>query len=250
MKRLLMIAGLLACLMVPVLAQDWWTVYTSTQMTDVLRGAERYMADETAIDALLASVGVTSGVVNFSESVVQSLSLPLATAPSWTAGLYYAPAVTNHSAFIHGADQANASPLQVPRADTIDRLGAFVTTQGSANAVLRFCVYTDNGAGAPGTLIVDGGTVVATTGAKEVTVSASLPAGQVWVMVAAQGGAVTPPTLRGGFSGAPFSPIDTLAQMEYYTGASRLATMSGACPATYTTDGYSGWTPSVAVRVS
>jgi len=71
----------------------------------------------------------------------------------------------------------------VPNAITITKIGAELTTQGSAGAVLRLGVWSDS-SGAPGTLLSDAGTLVgdASTGSKEITLGTplALAKGMYW----------------------------------------------------------------------
>ncbi len=79
-------------------------------------------------------------------------------------------------------------PMPIPRSVTIDRIGIEVTDSAAGSPVIRLGIY-ENNAGAPGTLILDAGTVDAsTTGFKEITISQALTAGMVWLVLAQQGG--------------------------------------------------------------
>lgn len=75
---------------------------------------------------------------------------------------------------------------------TIDKLGCDVVTAGAAGAVVRLLAWADNGSGAPGTLLADGGTVSAeSTGAKSVDVNFAHAGGRLWVCAVTQGAAST-----------------------------------------------------------
>lgn len=94
-------------------------------------------------------------------------------------------------------NRASATRWDVVEAITITRLWCEVTTVGEAGSVFRLGVWADDGAGKPGALVVDGGTVAGdSTGVKEVTVSQALPVGTYWVGGAVQSAATTPPTMR------------------------------------------------------
>ena len=85
-------------------------------------------------------------------------------------------------------NKAIVSPWTVTASITITRLFVEITTS-AASTNYRIGIWNDNGYGQPGTLVLDAGTVSATsTGVKEVTVSQALSAGQYWVGGAAQGG--------------------------------------------------------------
>jgi hypothetical protein len=81
----------------------------------------------------------------------------------------------------------------------IDRLCIEVTTAGSAGAVIRLGAYAFSPTGSlpVGGLLVDGGTVDATTtGAKEITVSLNHPGGPIYLAAATQGAPTTLPVVR------------------------------------------------------
>lgn len=105
-----------------------------------------------------------------------------------------------------------AIPFYVPVAMTADRLSCEVTTAGAAGSVVRLGIYNNATNDLPGTLLLDAGTVVATsTGVKEATISQALAAGLYWLSVTAQGGTPTfrtigsnsqPPVVSSSFIGA------------------------------------------------
>lgn len=76
-----------------------------------------------------------------------------------------------------------ASPIYVPSSTTADRICLQVNT-AAATALWRLGVYADSGSMYPGALMLDAGTIDAsTTGVKEITPGAALtlPAGVYWV---------------------------------------------------------------------
>lgn len=88
-------------------------------------------------------------------------------------------------------NRLSVCPLWLPEPVTIDRIGCEVTTAGTAANVVRLGIYAaDEGPPAenwPGSLMADFGTVdVTSTGAKELAVSAQLPAGLVWLAACCQ----------------------------------------------------------------
>jgi hypothetical protein len=94
--------------------------------------------------------------------------------------------------------QVRYVPFYVHETKTFDRIACEVTTAGAGGTpVLRLAIYSDN-VGAPGTLIVDAGTVTAVgVGGKEITISQSLTAGNTyWLACVAQGATTTQPTMR------------------------------------------------------
>lgn len=79
-------------------------------------------------------------------------------------------------------------PMPIPRSLTVDRIGVEVTSSATGSPVVRLGIYEDNN-GVPGDLILDAGTVDASTPAfREITISQALTAGMVWLFCAQQGG--------------------------------------------------------------
>jgi hypothetical protein len=99
------------------------------------------------------------------------------------------------------------SPVYFPRPTAVDQIRAQVTTAGAAGAVVRLGIYRQNPAtGLPGTLLLDAGTVDATTtGVKTISVSETIT-GMVWCVVVTQ---VVTATLRS----------STAVNQGYYGGA-------------------------------
>jgi hypothetical protein len=97
------------------------------------------------------------------------------------------------------------SPLMAPATTSIDRIGIEVTSAGTASvSVCRLGIWADSG-GAPGTLVLDAGTVATdSTGLKEITISQALTLGTLyWLGVVPQGAAATRPTITGSFYNGP-----------------------------------------------
>ncbi len=86
-------------------------------------------------------------------------------------------------------NSAYAVPLWIPKATTADRIGLYINVAGSTGAAYRLGIYNDNGSWWPGSLLVDGGTVAATSVAYvENTISASLAsAGLYWLVAKCEG---------------------------------------------------------------
>ena len=137
----------------------------------------------------------------------------------------------------------------------IKAIGMQVHATGSTGAVIRVSLYAPDGAGGgPGTLIVDAGTVDATTGGwKEATFTAvTAPAGPVWVALTTQGSPATLPRIAGGNAPAHLaltSPADFVGP----SGIAQGAGMTGPAASTwaYTIAVPTGQTaPSVALRTA
>lgn len=86
-------------------------------------------------------------------------------------------------------------PVYFDRAKTLVQIGVKVVTAGSAGAVVRPVIYNSNADGMPGTLLVDGGQLAATTtGDKVATISQVIAANTIyWIGVGNQGAPTTLP---------------------------------------------------------
>lgn len=144
-----------------------------------------------------------------------------------------------------------ALPFLVPIATTFDRIGAEITTTGEAGSVLRIGIYYDNGAGAPGALLLDAGTIDGTSVTYQtITISQLLYRGIWWLASCPQLGTVTPPSMRSlnvagfgvGFNGSPGSTTPVS-----YSGTS---TLTGGLPAAFGTPATQGNTPRVVLRAA
>jgi hypothetical protein len=127
-----------------------------------------------------------------------------------------------------------AVPLYLSRARSLNAVGVEVTAAGGAGSTVRLGARADTGEGAPGTLLLDAGTVdTATTGVKDRAFFVDLPAGLSWLTATAQGSA-TVPTLRG-VSGAvpPFALVSMSSALVGAASAAFMAGRTGALPAEY-----------------
>lgn len=150
---------------------------------------------------LLKMLGLSSSTLSESDLLAQlysgsSIPVPAASVP---AASYFFPVGSQWVNTISGLtnNQGTLYPWRNTQSMSIARLGCEVTTAGEAGSLVRLGIFKDNGSGRPGALTVDGGTVSsATTGVKEVTVSASLDPGVYWLAAVCQSAATTRPVLR------------------------------------------------------
>lgn len=116
-------------------------------------------------------------------------------------------------------------PLDVPAGTVLDRIGINVTTS-AASGVVRLGVRAD-ASGYPGALLVDAGTIDAsTTGTKELTISATTTGIRVWLCAVGQGASGIVCT---GVNG-PVWPVE----------ATTLASAAGGVQAAYAQTGITG----------
>lgn len=163
----------------------------------------------------------------------------------WKSGCYYTARPMTIASQASVLNLLTLLPVWVPTACTLDRIA--VAVKGSATgSALRLGLYANNAStDQPTTLYVDGGTVAATSnGAKEVVISQAVPAGWLWIAVAAQGGT---PTIEAVTCSLP--PLDgggpEFAQCGWYTTG-----VSGALPSTLSTIFRTGGVIRASVRVA
>lgn len=125
-------------------------------------------------------------------------------------------------------------------AGSIDRIQIVVATAGTAGSLHRLALYRQRANARLGVcdLVVDGGTVdTTTTGVKEVTVAAVLPAADIYhVVVAQQGAPATPAVIFGPASNQAFGGVN-FASGGYnngFVGFRSLDFGAGAAPAAIT----------------
>ncbi len=139
-----------------------------------------------------------------------------------------------------GADYIYYQPTHMP-AYTYTRIGVEVTT--AVSSTIRLGIYgLDATTGGPGALILDAGTVDAsTTGNKEITISQALDAGPVWIAAiadASPGVRATNPTLADSMLGLT-SPSASETTYVYKTSSSGEHTSLSSTALSTLTDGTS-----------
>lgn len=174
------------------------------------------------------------------------------TAAKIKTGEYVTPQGLGSNAFTATIANNTATfvPIDIPVGFTADRIGLNITGAGAgAGPVIRLGIFDSGTDGRPGALLVDGGTIDAsTTGNKTVTISQALPAGRVWVCAVAQASATTAPTvsvLRGAMPGVAWigsAPVTNGGAAFQATGT------SGALASNPTLTGTAGDAPLLYVR--
>lgn len=145
-------------------------------------------------------------------------------------GLFTSAAMTTVS---QSVNSLQFRAFYVPVRRGFDRIGINVTTAGTAGAVLRLGLY-NGAAGVPTSLIVDAGTVDATTtGAKEVTISVTLDPGIYFTAIVAQV-AVSTVSAYASTTALPWLAPDTATSAPTATtgslGRAHAGTVTGALP--------------------
>ncbi|KKK64549.1 hypothetical protein LCGC14_2983100, partial [marine sediment metagenome] len=91
------------------------------------------------------------------------------------------------------ADRLYALPCSITRPMTLDRLAFEVTGAGAGGTAARLGIYDDDGAGYPGALVVDAGTVLVDgVGVKAITINQAIEPGLYWLGLVSDG----TPTIR------------------------------------------------------
>jgi hypothetical protein len=76
---------------------------------------------------------------------------------------YTIPITSAYTNFQVAANKLYAIPVQIPCGITIERLSTYINTIGSTGASCEYGIYGGNGAGLPGALILDAGSIAATS---------------------------------------------------------------------------------------
>lgn len=167
-------------------------------------------------------------------------------------GLYYPLTIvsTNSTPVL---DELRVAWFPVGNTVTVDRIGIWVNA-GVALSVVRLGIYRDTGSGYPGTLVLDAGTIDASSqGFKEITVSQQLTPDLYWVGGVGQT-LVTAMTISCGPAASTFGVMGYTATPTGSTtgGAGFFQTgVSGALPGTFTSTVTTGTAiPRVHLRIA
>lgn len=124
-----------------------------------------------------------------------------AISPNWASGRYYFCPNTNSlsTSAALGNGTLRAVPFYVPNPVSITKVGSEITVVGEAGSKLRLGIYTDDGTGRPGTLVVDAGQIAGDSATvQEITLGTpvALGPGWYWAAAAVQSAPTTQPTVR------------------------------------------------------
>lgn len=182
---------------------------------------------------------------------------PSSTPSAWThipRSNFYSTAFGSHST-INGATfngTAYATSIWLGVGGTVTRIACEVSTVGSTGALIRLGIYADDGAGAPGALLVDGGTIDATVlGFSEVTLGTplALAVGRYWLVGVFQGAPTTQPIMRASAGTQIVGAGSTSGVFGTPTAAGWTMTgATGALPSTWTISTTSGVPILVGIR--
>lgn len=164
----------------------------------------------------------------------------------WRSGSYYY--VSNGVVQSSGAitvDTLLLVPCLVPNAVTLTKIGGYVTGAGGSGSVIRFGIYSSDGLGGIGSLLLDAGTIDGTSATvQEITISQAVPKGLHWFGVVAQVG--TQPSMDRDTTSAnniPFPYRTTVPTTTFKPVCVTQASVSGALPATLSAPAASGSFP-------
>lgn len=213
-----------------------------TSVPDALALAEGFAAFNTAQSKVLhhALNEARAGLLAL-QSTVKALPVPVAGMTPFRAGYYYSPLSTGSTTNTSAEATLRGIPV-VPAISTVINAVAFeVTTAGSAGALVRVGVYRTATNGIDLELVVDGGTVDATTtGTKTKSISAPVKGGEIiWLVAVPQGAATTAPVLRCVQNTTPvyLGSTDANLMMQNQLSGIQVTGVTGALPATITAPG-------------
>jgi len=210
-------------------------------------GLNRAVLPLTGNETAAFDTNLTQGRYPESEAIsVAQLATALSSNPSWVTGRFYGlPDGTTPVAVLTVTGTLYAYPVVIPSVVTIKTLNISVTT-GQTGGAAHFGIYADNGAGYPGTLVYDSGSVTGLTSTAVVTNTLSstltLNPGIYWIATTFTASG-TFPSVAG--ITANYS-VATVAQLGSDTAAHALATSGqaatgisvaftyGALPTTFT----------------
>lgn len=161
--------------------------------------------------------------------------------PSFASGRWYGSGGSiNSTSGAQGNGSLRASAFLVSETTTFDGIGCEITVVGSSGALIRLGIYSDDGTGQPGSLVLDAGTVdatiLSTTTDRTIAISQQLTPGVYWLAAVIQGSPSTQPTVRVNTLPDPAVPIggSTALSVGSSTGFLHNATVnSGALPGTF-----------------
>lgn len=127
---------------------------------------------------------------------------------------------------------------QVTQPVTLTRIGAEVTAVGDAGSKVRLGIYADNGAGYPGALLVDAGTIAGDSATvQEIAINLKLTPGVYWVGAVIQNVTTTQPTLTCPTSSGAVPPVTSTTTTIPTVGSARLGyvatSVTGALPTAF-----------------
>ena len=169
--------------------------------------------------------------------------------PTPTPGRYLFPGGGSYSTFVTVLGNAYFRKFYVPATLPFDRITCAIHA-AAAGAIIRLGIYNCNTDGEPSTLVLDAGTVSASTyGVKEIAINHTIPAGVYFLAAAAQGTA--PCTLSRQLGATNFFTWRA-ATLQYMFGdgfVTATASVTGPLPANVQTDLPWGTAPSDAAVI-
>lgn len=167
---------------------------------------------------------------------------------SYPTGRYFGPAVVAAptAAGVSLANRLMAAPMYMRSASLVKTLSFDITTGNAAAWNARMCVYADTGAGLPGALVADGGTIAvgsgSVTGVQTATLAGNgvvMGPGWYWSAFMADNNSENVSSIGNGAAG----PITSSRLMGWSSPANAVAGTTatgvfaaqtfGACPATF-----------------
>lgn len=170
-----------------------------------------------------------------------------------SSGRYSGPYGASFNTAIMAQGVCSSRKLPVINGGTLDRLSIDVTVASEAGGLLRFGIYSDNGNGLPGALLLDAGTTAAdATGERSVTISQPVTPGLYHVCVVAQSCPTTGPTVRTDTTGDPTLSDATFGNVSNPGSRNgfQKSSVTGALSGTWGTANTAGTCPRPVVRAA
>jgi hypothetical protein len=180
------------------------------------------------VDTAAIAAGVETDVIAAVEPLIPGFM-------DYLAGGYYGPLAVGNagSSAAPAVGTAHLTPIFISQEQAFDRIACWLVTDAAATGRTRLGIYADNGLGAPGALVVDGGQVATDAGApaiKEVTIDETLDPGWYWLCAVNQVAVAAATLQRWNASiGSPPMPQIHTAGFVAPTGYT-IAAMTGAMP--------------------
>lgn len=120
----------------------------------------------------------------------------------FTSGSAYSSPSTGNSTCAIGVATCSATPIAIEHPALFSQISVEVTSPAAAGGVVRLGIYSDNGAGQPGPLLLDAGVVpTTTTGLVSITIAQLISPGLYWLAAQPEVAAATLRSVIGSVSG-------------------------------------------------
>lgn len=165
-------------------------------------------------------------------------------------GTYAGPVGTLGTNGTFTLDRMVLSAVDLPSGTALDQIGIEHTAVGGAGSVTRLVIYSDDGEGQPGALLLDAGTVdtTATAAFQTISISATTTTSRIHVGAIPQVGTVPTYRIVATTLVTPYRR-STPVTLATFSGLFQ-SSVTGAAPASFTESGAIFYAPLVQVRIA